>query len=57
MSFANDPAEPAARGYSVSLQHSAAAIWGDGFWGRERINPEPPIKKTASSSGRSRSSA
>lgn len=21
--------------YPVSLQHAAAALWGDGFWGRE----------------------
>lgn len=30
--------------YPVSLQHAAKALWDDDFWGREKINPEPPLK-------------
>jgi hypothetical protein len=52
-------AEPRALGsYPVSLQHAAAAIWGEGFWGRERINPESVRTSVLSgASDRSRSSA
>lgn len=31
-------------GYSVSLQQAAEAIWGENFWGREKINPQPPAQ-------------
>lgn len=30
--------------YPVSLQHAADALWGGDFWGRETINPEPPLR-------------
>lgn len=26
--------------YSISLQHAASALWGDGFWGREQPGSE-----------------
>jgi hypothetical protein len=41
MSIKNERALRAPQSYSVSLQQAAAAIWGDNFWGREKINPEP----------------
>lgn len=37
------PAAAPRAGYSVSLQQAAQAIWGDDFWGREKINPLPPV--------------
>lgn len=30
--------------YPVSLQQAADALWGGDFWGREVINPEPPLR-------------
>lgn len=33
--------------YSVSLQQAAAALWDGNFWGREKINPEPPQRRPA----------
>lgn len=43
--------------YPVSLQRAAAALWGDNFWGREKINPEPAPVRVRAGNGRSRSSA
>jgi hypothetical protein len=52
MSTETKRASRALESYPVSLQQAAAALWGDNFWGRERINPE--VRRA---SGRSRSSA
>jgi hypothetical protein len=54
MSIKSDGAPRALASYPVSLQQAAIAIWGDDFWGREKINPEPPLRRA---SGRSRSNA
>ncbi|NNM76564.1 hypothetical protein HJG53_06565 [Sphingomonas sp. ID1715] len=54
MSIKSDRAPRALASYPLSLQHAAAAIWGENFWGREKINPEPPLRRA---SGPSRSSA
>lgn len=34
------------KSYSASLLHSAAALWGDDFWGGAK--PRPRTKKTSS---------
>lgn len=38
--------------YPVSLQHAAKALWDGDFWGREAINPEPPLKARESRKAR-----
>lgn len=45
------------KSYPVSLQRAAAALWGDNFWGREKINPEPVLAPVRAGSVRSRSNA
>lgn len=52
MSSKTEAAPRALNSYPVSLQQAAAALWGENFWGREKINPE-----ARPASGRSRSSA
>lgn len=40
-----DRAGRALETYPVSLQHAAQALWDGDFWGREPINPEPPLRE------------
>jgi hypothetical protein len=55
MSATTPSAPRSLKSYPVSLQRAAAALWGENFWGREKINPEPDVVRTGSA--RSRSSA
>ncbi|MFD1610891.1 hypothetical protein ACFSCW_03650 [Sphingomonas tabacisoli] len=48
MSVKTEAAPRAIGSYSVSLQQAAAALWDGNFWGREKINPEPPLKRPLS---------
>jgi hypothetical protein len=58
MSAKTAAAPRALASYPVSLQSAAAALWGEDFWGREKINPELPARPRLSvASGPSRSSA
>lgn len=55
---AKTPGAPRAlKSYPVSLQRAASALWGENFWGREKINPEPALVPVKAGTGRSRSNA
>lgn len=55
---AKSPSAPRSlESYPLSLQRAAAALWGENFWGREKINPEPALVPVRAGSGRSRSNA
>lgn len=40
--FDNDNRATAAAPQPAALRDAASAVFGDGFWGRERVNPEAP---------------